>query len=877
MVAETIKNNNWDGRPEIVDVDERGFATTRDGGRIGPGVNPQNISPQAIIRGNSLLQGTLMRVHAGAVVDDSYCRDAVVEKEATLRDCVLASTDKKRRHRCDAAGDYTVEGCDVRIASNAEIEHCHAMNSSIGRGSRVTNSSILNSRIGADNHISLASVTLVHSEAGVRIDGPTEVSEAWLARKTCIDQKGYLEGVFSGEFPILDFDETTGRLCVKDTLELPHVSRYGPGVINSTNSGRLLPQPNGIMKDFGPQVALWNDPLLSHEPIRLGPCCWVCPWTKVIGGSSQVYTNAAAGIEDRLHTYLMPFSAAGFVGESTVGMVMPGEQSNGYGHKLRRGCWTFTHAPTAVIQMLTRLYAALEDAEKEKADIVVTASLENALAILKFRACELGLDLSRPRDQQRGSQAKWFCDCRELIEAHLNADIWRFDHGQPVGWTQTDGKWQHDKLDAILDLNLTGDGRLSLVENDLVANPAKTNEYGLDLSNALTPKDLSEMHPVSCQISPAARIHPTAIIDRSATIEPTVTIKENAFIGPGTVLQGKTTIGARVRLFRSRLQNASVGENTTLSRCLIKGTLENPAVIGKDVNLTGCKVVASAVGNRCTGVDAAVTNSTLAPNSRLSMFASLDNVHAAFPTIIGSPMKNCTINTPLMSMHSASCVTGLVAEPVIVEIEGEKAEIGAIPMLGGGCQIRGGAGTDAVTIEGAFIGSNAIIESNCFIGLGSFILGRLGPGEGLLPFTVSHRCGPHADEIGTVLTRFPNIIVTHIIGWTYQAITKDHVHNIVHLVNAAIRNGLNAVQSELSRRRNRLPWDEHADYAKYRSLQHYSEQQLKDGLGVYEEAIQQGKWDMVFDGANLSFANTTGVWAEKNGYIHWQKSDATDT
>jgi len=872
------KKKRWQGHPAIREVDKYGFAITKDGGRISPDVKPASISPQATIRGNSLLQGGLTCVQANAVVENSYCKDTVIQQKAAVRDSILVSTDRKRSHKCDSAGKYIVQGCDVNIAPDAHIESCHITNSSVGPDSHVTNSTVLNSRLGANNFINLASVTLVHSESAVKIDGPTEVSEAWLGRKTHIHRRGYLEGVFSNEFYILAFDEDTGKLHVKDILDIPHVSEYGTGTINSTNSGRLFPQPGGIMKNFGPQVELWYDPLLSHEPVRLGPCCWVCPWTKVIGGSAQPYNTAEETIEDRLHTYLMPFSVSGYGGESTSGLTPPGELSNGYGHKLRRGCWTFTYAPTAIMQMVARLYEALGDNEKNKADFVVAASLENALCMLKYRARELGLDLGKPRDEQRGSQAKWFWDCNELIKAHISAGIWRFKQGKPLGWIHNDNKWRHKKLDNIRQMALPNEGNADLTEDDLLAGAEEQDECHHNMASALVAEELSETTSEHGQVDAAAKIHSSATIDRTARIDADVTIHENAFIGPGTALKGNTTVGANAWLFRTVLENSSVGDNVSLLRCLVKGAAARPCIIGNNVALTGCKVIDSTVADRCTGVDAAVINSTLAADSRLSMFACLDNVQTLSPTIIGGTMKDCRINTVLMSMHSASCVTGLVAQPVTVEVNGEQVTIKTIPMLGGGCQIRGiGTGKDAVTIEGAFIGSNAVVEPACFIGLGAFVLGRLGPNEGLLPFTVSHQQDTQTHEIGACLTRFANILVTHIISWTYQALPKEQAGNIVHLIKGGIREGINAIKSELNRRRKNLPWDETGLYAKYKSLPHYSEQQLQDGLRIYEEALVQGSWDMVFDGTNLALANAKGAWMEKNGHIHWQKNDPGST
>ena len=785
---------------------------------------------------------------------------------------MLVSTDNKRTHKCDSAGRYIVQGCDIHIAAGALIENCHVNNSSVGAKTTIANSTILDSRIGPANSIKTASITLVHSERDAQIDGPTEVSEAWLGRKTHIHQKGYFEGVFSNDFPILAFDQENGKLIVKEVLDLPHVSEYGSHTINSTNSGRLLPQPDSVMRDFGGQVELWHDPLLSHEPMKIGPCCWVCPWTKVIGGSSQTYNTEIEAIQDRLHTYLMPFSVAGYGGESTIGFVLPGEMSNGYGHKLRVGGWSFTYAPGAVIAMVGRLYEALDEDEKDKADIVVAASLENAICMLRYRAYELGLDLAKPRDKQRGSQAKWFWDYEQLIEAHIKAGIWKFKNGKPLGWVQNNNKWQHEKLDQIRNLDCASGGEFDITENDLLADAEQNNTRHKDIANAMKAQALSETSMMKGTVDSAADIHPDAIIDPSACIGPDVKVCEKAHIGPGTILKGNSVVGANTQLFRTVIENASVGSDTCLLRCQVAGTTEQPSLIGSNVKLTGCKVTTSEIGDHCSGIDASILNSALAADSSLSMFADLENVRAISPTIIGNVMKDCVINTTLMSMHSASYVNGLVAQPVLVQAGDKDITIEAIPMLGGGCQIQGkGTGKDAVTVEGAFIGSNAIVEQGCFIGLGSFVLGRLGSGEGLLPFTVSHKQGPDADMIGAVLTRFSNILVTHIVNWTYQALPKEQAGDIVHLITGGIRQGIDAIKSELDRRQKELPRDETGPFAKYKSLPNYTDQQLKDGLRAYEESLEQGNWNLLFDGKNLSFANEKGKWVERDGYIRWQK------
>ena len=861
----------WQTHPLTKRLDANGFVITVHGGRIAPDVDPGRISPEAVITGNSLLQGSATQVDAGAVIENSLCENAIIQSKAHVSDSVLTSTSQPRSCKCDTAGKYLVQGEQVKIASDTRIEQCYLVDSSVARNSVLQNNFLDNCYIGPENLISNSKIKLVLSQKKVHIEGPTEFSKAWLGRHFYIDRPGYFEGVFSTEFVILDFDEQTGRLSVCEIIDLPHVSRYGANVINSTNSGRLLRQPDGIMRDFGPQVRLWYDPLLSHEPMRFAPCCWVCPWTKIIGESAQVYDSSLKVIEDRLHTYILPFAVAGYDGDSILGMAFPGEANNGPSHKQRCGGWSFTHIPEAVIKMVTRLYDALEDNEKAKADTVVKNSLNNALCLLKYWACKLGLDLNQPREQQRGSRAKWLWDYKNLLEAHIKSDIWNFQKGQPIGWIRKDGQWQHEKLDQIRHSGLSRDDHLDVTGEDLFTVP---QELQVHLENTVLAADLEETTVTQGSIHPDALINPAAVIDSTARIGPQVEIDAKAYIGPGVVLKGKTTVGKGAWLFRSIIEDSAIGQHARIVCSFIKGFSPGNCLIGDEVKLTNCKIIDSQIGARTIGVGAKVINSSLAARSTLDKFACAENVQATCPTIIGSSMKDCRINTTLMNMHSAGRVTGLIAQPVVGEADGRMIEISAIPMLGGGCQIRGkGIKENAVVLEGAFIGSNAIVESGCFIGFGSFVQGRLGPHEGLLPFTVSTQPGAENDQLGAVLSKFANIVITHFINWTYQSLPKEQAGNIVHLVNSQLVQAIKAIEFEIDLRRQRLPWEANQPWAKYKSLPFYNDQQLQEGLRAYRENLELGCWDLVYDGKTLSFANIKGQWLENNGRVRWRKRE----
>ena len=867
-------NHDWQNYKIVLEVDSNGFVTTIDGGRISPDVNPQNISHDAVIKANTLLEGPKTSVKANAVIENSFCRNVIVETNCHILDSVLISTGKPQSHNCDAAGKYKVESSDVCIRQNTKIHHSHLIDSGIDAHGTVESSTLTSCQIGPENRIKQAKVYLTHTERKVAIDGPTEVSEAWLGRNVHIDRQGYFEGVFSNEFIVLDFIEKTGKLEVKEILDIPHVSLYGTNTINSANSGRLLPQQDEIMKDFGRQVKLWYDPLLSHEPTCMGPCCWVCPWTKVIGESSKIYTDSQEATEDRLFTYLLPFSVSGYKGQSITSMVFPGEGNDGLSHKQRKGAWAFTHCPDAIINMVARLYDALEADEKQKADIVVMASLKNALCLLKYWACELGMDLSKPRDQQRGGRGKWFWDYKTLLEAHINSRIWRFEKGKPIGWTKKDSKWYHSTLEDIRKMQLKGDENLNLSEDDLMAEPDENIFQKINLQNALTPEQLNDSAKDEAYIDSSAWIHPSAIIDPNAWVGPDVQIGKNTYIGPGSVLQGKTKVGDGSSLFRAVLDNVTTGKNVQLKRCILNGFKEELCILENDIELIGCFIQSSKIADNTTGVDARIVDSQLAADTTLSMFANLRNTIATKPMIAGTQIFDCRINTTMMTMHSAGFVKGVAAEPVTVKIDGNTHEIPAIPMIGGGCQIHGeSAEACSVAIEGAFIGSNAILEPGCFVAIGSFILGILNSDEGLLPFTISVQPGPERDEIGGVLTRFSNIIITHIISWTYQSLPKEKVNDIVYLINGSIDNGINAIEYELDRRHNNLPWDPKGKFSKYKSLPLYKLGQFKQGLAIYTESREKGCWDLDFDRQNLKFANSKGYWSQRGGHVRWQNRE----
>jgi hypothetical protein len=192
----------------------------------------------------------------------------------------------------------------------------------------------------------------------------------------------------------------------------------------------------------------------------------------------------------------------------------------------------------------------------------------------------------------------------------------------------------------------------------------------------------------------------------------------------------------------------------------------------------------------------------------------------------------------------------------------------AIPMLGGGSLIRGTADRP-VTMQGCFIGSNAVIEAGTYVGFGCFILGTLGPAAGLLPFTLSTGGGPERHQLGGVLTQMPSTVITHFINWTFQAVGPEGAAGVAEVARQSIEEGARAVGWELARRGGNAPVGR--DYgARYRSLADYADDQLAAGLESFRRALDSGAWEIAFEGAELRFSSPKGRWLERGGSALWK-------
>ncbi|MFH0911809.1 MAG: hypothetical protein V1918_09940 [Planctomycetota bacterium] len=809
---------------------------------LGPDVDPARIHPGAEIAGASYLTGPKTSLGAGAVVRDARLHNVAVAPGATVIDSILAAEGHPHRHLCDAAGRVVVTGAELpTVAASAEIRGSTLINTSVGERTRVLDTWAKDVRFGPDNRILNAKLIITNTGRGVTVAGPTEVSEAFLGDRAAIDRRGYYEGVFSNAFRRVRYDEASRRLRVIGMIELPHLSRYGTNTINSTNSGKLLPQPGGVLKGFGPHRGLWTDALLSHEQIELGPCCWVAPWTKVVGQSPEPHADDEALVNDRLMTYLMPFAIAGVAGESTNGLVMPGELSVGYGPKKRRGAWVFTYAPDLVIRMVARLHEALDPAQKAVADTIVPEAIETALALTRALAAEHETDLSVPPSRQRRGWPLWIAETHALLRAHLEAGLWQFKSGEPAGWKRLENRWRHPAFDRIL----------ALAPDALEAQVSEEEIFAFD--DPVPPVRMALPFGVKTGSGGAARIDPSARIAPGAHVGPGSIIGPECVIEPGAAVWNSslshTTVKAGGRVERSLLEASTVGERTVVRSSQMKN-----ARLGRDSTADG----------------AAMTDSDLADRATVSAFARVEKVRTTQATILGGTFRRAEIDVALMSMHMAGACRHLKAVPTAVYLNGSRVEVPAIPMIGGGALIRGSE-ERPVVIECAFIGSNAILEPGSYVGFGSFVLGTLGPEAGLLPFTLATgEAGLH--QIGGVLSSLSSTVITHFVNWTFQALGPDAAPAVAELVRQSIGAGIRAIEGETRRRAAGAPFGPASPPGPYKSLPDYTDAQLLAGLATYRKVLEQGAWEIRFNGTELVFASEKGRWIERQGNAFWESA-----
>ncbi|MGD9128643.1 MAG: hypothetical protein PVH19_14800, partial [Planctomycetia bacterium] len=545
---------------------------------LGPDVDPAKISPDATILGESYLTGAATRVEAGAVIENSRLENVTVEAGARVVDSIVTVERPIRSHKCDAASRFVAAGTDrPTIGAGATVQSSTLINTSVEADATITHCWISNSRVGERNRLDQVKMILCHVCEDVSLQGPTEFSESYVGDHLSVDRCGFFEAVFSNTFHVLDFDPEKKELVVRETIELPHTSRYGRNVICSTNSGRLRPsEDGGPLNSLGPQVRLWHDKLLSHELIRVEPCCWISDWTKLIGESARAYETDAAMMNDRQATLVMPFAVAGFDGDATRGLVMPGERAVGVRPYQRFPVWTFTYAPGAVIAMVRRVYDLLPPERRDVADTLVVKSLETARAMI--RAVWHG--------QQEPAWQEWADRAEQLLAVHLEADLWRFENGRPCEWSRDEatGRWVHPRQERLLELvpdlleaqvsedqltdsTLARSPATGSEDTDMLARSPATGGGVLNPPQAagLTEDDTAELTSGSTPLSFTKQDTQPTVID------PTAQVADDAVIGPGCLIGPEVVIGSGVQLWNATLYACTVGADSRVERCYING------------------------------------------------------------------------------------------------------------------------------------------------------------------------------------------------------------------------------------------------------------------------------------------------------------------
>ena len=798
----------------------------------------ENIHPSARILGQTQIRGERSRIGPGAVVENCYLENAVVEEGARLKDSVLITKEEIEEHKCDSAGKWLARGAPAAAGKNSQISGSTLINAAIGAGTRCLDSHIEQAVAGPNNTLENTKGLLFRSGTEVRLTGPTEISEAWLGDYATIDQCGYFEGVFANDFYVFEFDAKSRKINIVDTLQLPHLSRYGMNTINSTNSGNVLPQPDDTFTGFGKVRNLWYDDVLSHEPILLSPCCWVSGWTKVIGKSMKVHGSEADLIEDSLATYLMPFSASGLSGGSVMGQVMVGELSNAYSYKHRVPLWTFTYACSAIIDMVRSMHAIVKDAKLT--DDLVTLSLKNALALTYFYASERSIDIDAHAGKPGRGWRGWLTRSKDLIEKHLASGLWHFADGEPVNWKRENGQWIPGDEDLLLAI------APDALENQLSeADILKCDEAALASRMGITPDE---------------RYTGDTYIEETAEVSP------QAHIGKGVSITGHSRIAAGVRLYGARIHDSVIEKNGRVLRSNV-----SDSEMGADLDMISSFVTKSNIGNNSTVHSGRIDSSNLGQRSTISPFADILRSQITRPVIIGGTLEDAKIDTILMSMHMAGQASGIKAHPLEIDIAGTTQTLYPIPMLGGGCRLLGSR-ENPIGVECSFVGSNAIVEGGAYIGFGSFVLGRLTANEGLPPFTVSTEAGPEKDQICGVLSSFANMVITHFISWAYQGNGPDKAALICQMVKEQIDEGCRALEWVVSTRENGEDWDAKSPYARFKSLKLYTDAQLQSGLAAYARELTASKWDLQYTGGELVFSGK-GHWNATDGALRWEAGD----
>jgi hypothetical protein len=190
--------------------------TMASGARIMPDVAPSCIDPSAVITGASLIEGPQTRIGPGVRVHNAHLCNIVVEEGARITDTTIVAEDSGTGHLPHGFSSRWAipKRFPAVIGPHADIAQCTIRNACVGARSVVRDAYVGDGLIGEDNRIQRVYAQTVFTGRGVVVDGPTELSEAWLGHHARIDACGYFEGAFSNDLYVVEFDRAAGSLRV---------------------------------------------------------------------------------------------------------------------------------------------------------------------------------------------------------------------------------------------------------------------------------------------------------------------------------------------------------------------------------------------------------------------------------------------------------------------------------------------------------------------------------------------------------------------------------------------------------------------------------------------------------------------------------------
>ena len=113
----------------------------------------ENISSSAKIIGQTQIVGEQTRIGPGAVIEDCYLENVVVEEGAKIKDSVLITKGEIEKHKCDGAGKWVARGAQTAAGKNSEISASTIVNAAIGEETQCFDSHIEQAVIGQNNTI----------------------------------------------------------------------------------------------------------------------------------------------------------------------------------------------------------------------------------------------------------------------------------------------------------------------------------------------------------------------------------------------------------------------------------------------------------------------------------------------------------------------------------------------------------------------------------------------------------------------------------------------------------------------------------------------------------------------------------------------------